>query len=54
MEKHRPAWMLAIKDVMFGERGENPPIGHYNPGQKVLFRAFVLTSVTLTVTGIIM
>lgn len=53
-EKHDLAWMLAIKDVMFENEEKIPPIGHYNPGQKVLFRAFVLTSITLTVTGIIM
>ncbi|TKB54973.1 formate dehydrogenase subunit gamma [Ferrimonas aestuarii] len=53
-EKHDLPWMLAIKDVMFENEDKIPPVGHYNPGQKVLFRAFVLTSIGLTVSGIIM
>ncbi|MCL1056640.1 formate dehydrogenase subunit gamma [Shewanella gelidimarina] len=53
-EKNDLKWMLAIKDVMFENEDKIPAIGHYNPGQKVLFRTFVVTSVVLTVTGIMM
>ncbi len=53
-EKNDLKWMFAIKDVMFENEDKIPAIGHYNPGQKVLFRTFVVTSVVLTVTGIMM
>ncbi|WP_076411865.1 formate dehydrogenase subunit gamma [Shewanella sp. UCD-KL12] len=53
-EKNDLKWMLAIKDVMFENEDKIPAIGHYNPGQKVLFRTFVVTSIVLTVTGIMM
>ncbi|BDM63212.1 formate dehydrogenase subunit gamma [Shewanella sp. NFH-SH190041] len=53
-EKNDLKWMLAIKDVMFENEDKIPAIGHYNPGQKVLFRTFVVTSIVLTVTGFIM
>ncbi|MEC4724389.1 formate dehydrogenase subunit gamma [Shewanella sp. D64] len=53
-EKNDLTWMLAIKDVMFENEDKIPAIGHYNPGQKVLFRTFVVTSIALTVTGIMM
>ncbi|MCL1035772.1 formate dehydrogenase subunit gamma [Shewanella corallii] len=53
-EKNDLKWMLAIKDVMFENEDKIPAIGHYNPGQKVLFRTFVVTSIVLTVTGFMM
>ncbi|MGS0691306.1 formate dehydrogenase subunit gamma [Shewanella sp. 0m-8] len=53
-EKNDLKWMLAIKDVMFENEDKIPAIGHYNPGQKVLFRTFVVTSIALTITGIMM
>ena len=53
-EKNDLTWMLAIKDVMFENEDKIPAIGHYNPGQKVLFRTFVVTSIALTITGIMM
>ncbi|MGL4473971.1 MAG: formate dehydrogenase subunit gamma [Shewanella sp.] len=53
-EKNDLKWMLAIKDVMFENEDKIPAIGHYNPGQKVLFRTFVVTSIGLTITGFIM
>ena len=53
-EKNDLKWMLAIKDVMLENEDKIPAIGHYNPGQKVLFRTFVVTSVVLTITGIMM
>ncbi|WP_025820805.1 formate dehydrogenase subunit gamma [Shewanella marina] len=53
-EKGDLTWMLAIKDVMLENEDKIPPIGHYNPGQKVLFRTFVITSIVLTITGIMM
>ena len=53
-EKNDLTWMLAIKDVMLENEDKIPAIGHYNPGQKVLFRTFVVTSIVLTVTGFMM
>jgi len=53
-EKNDLKWMLAIKDVMFENEDKIPAIGHYNPGQKVLFRTFVVTSIALTITGFMM
>ncbi|MEI6860296.1 MAG: formate dehydrogenase subunit gamma [Shewanella sp.] len=53
-EKNDLKWMLAIKDVMLENEDKIPAIGHYNPGQKVLFRTFVVTSIVLMITGIMM
>lgn len=53
-EKNDLKWLLAIKDVMFENEDKIPEIGHYNPGQKILFRTFVVTAIGLTVSGIIM
>lgn len=53
-QKQDAAWMAHMKDVMLDNEDKIPPAGHYNAGQKMLFRMFILTSVVLTVTGFIM
>lgn len=47
-------WLKSIKAVMLEDEKNIPPAGHYNAGQKMLFRMFVVTVVGLIVTGFIM
>lgn len=53
-EKTDIAWFKSIKAVMFEDEENIPRVGHYNPGQKILFRAFVIFTIALIVTGIMM
>lgn len=52
--KYDLPWMKSIVHVLSDNEAKIPPIGHYNPGQKMLFRAFVIFILAFTVTGIMM
>ncbi|WP_345870744.1 formate dehydrogenase subunit gamma [Shewanella algae] len=47
-------WMKAIVWVLLQKEENIPPVGHYNPGQKMLFRSFVVFVLAFIVTGFMM
>ncbi|MBC8797867.1 formate dehydrogenase subunit gamma [Shewanella algae] len=47
-------WMKAIVWVLLQKEEIIPPVGHYNPGQKMLFRSFVVFVLAFIVTGFMM
>ncbi|MCB8888272.1 formate dehydrogenase subunit gamma [Vreelandella malpeensis] len=47
-------WMKQIKDVLANRDEKVPPIGKYNPGQKLVFWLLVLCVPTLLITGVLM
>jgi len=46
-------WMLGIKDVVMNHDDRMPPIGKYNPGQKLLFFTMIATMAVLLLTGLV-
>ena len=52
--KYDLPWMKAVVWVLLQKEDNIPPVGHYNPGQKMLFRAFVIFVIAFVVTGIMM
>ncbi len=46
-------WMRQLDDVVMNRDDRMPPIGKYNPGQKLLFYVMILSMVVLLVTGIV-
>lgn len=52
--KYDLPWMKAVVWVLLQKEENIPPVGHYNPGQKMLFRAFVIFVLAFTITGIMM
>ena len=46
-------WMRDINDVVMNRDDRMPPIGKYNPGQKVLFFVMVAAMVLLLATGLV-
>ncbi|WP_434358942.1 formate dehydrogenase subunit gamma [Parasalinivibrio latis] len=52
--KYDLAWMKNVKHVMTDNEEKIPPVGHYNPGQKMLFRTNLLSGLVLGATGFIM
>ncbi|MFC0266566.1 formate dehydrogenase subunit gamma [Kushneria aurantia] len=47
-------WMKQIGDVLNNRDDNLPPIGKYNPGQKMVFWALVVSIPVLLLTGVIM
>lgn len=47
-------WMKAIVWVLLQKEENIPPVGHYNPGQKMLFRSFVVFVLAFIITGFMM
>ena len=47
-------WMKAIVWVLLQKEENIPPVGHYNPGQKMMFRSFVVFVLAFIVTGFMM
>ncbi|MCH1923885.1 formate dehydrogenase subunit gamma [Shewanella sp. C32] len=52
--KYDLPWMKAVVWVLLQKEENIPPVGHYNPGQKMLFRSFVIFVIAFIVTGIMM
>lgn len=52
--KYDLPWMKAVVWVLLQKEDNIPPVGHYNPGQKMLFRAFVIFVIAFIITGIMM
>ncbi|KFZ37417.1 formate dehydrogenase [Shewanella mangrovi] len=52
--KYDLPWMKAVVWVLLQKEDNIPPVGHYNPGQKMLFRSFVIFVIAFIVTGIMM
>jgi formate dehydrogenase subunit gamma len=46
-------WIRQLDDVILNHDERMPPIGKYNPGQKLLFYAMVGTMIVLLLTGIV-
>lgn len=46
-------WIRQIDDVVMNRDERMPPIGKYNPGQKLLFFVMIATMVLLLLTGIV-
>ncbi|BDM63205.1 formate dehydrogenase subunit gamma [Shewanella sp. NFH-SH190041] len=47
-------WLLSVKEVLLQNEDKIPPAGHYNAGQKMLFRMFVVCGLGLIISGFIM
>ena len=45
-------WLGQINDVIANRDGRVPPIGRYNPGQKILFWVLLASMIVLLVSGI--
>lgn len=52
--KYDLPWMKAVVWVLLQKEENIPPVGHYNPGQKMLFRAFVVFVMAFLISGIMM
>ncbi|ASK69220.1 formate dehydrogenase subunit gamma [Shewanella bicestrii] len=52
--KYDLPWMKAVVWVLLQKEENIPPVGHYNPGQKMLFRAFVVFVLAFLISGIMM
>lgn len=52
--KNDVKWMRQIKDVLNNDDDKLPPIGKYNPGQKLVYWALVVSIPVMLITGIIM
>lgn len=50
--KYDLPWMKAVVWVLLQKEENIPPVGHYNPGQKMLFRAFVVFVLAFLISGI--
>lgn len=46
-------WLFHIKDVLLKNDKDIPPAGKYNAGQKLILRQFLLCSILLLVSGIV-
>lgn len=46
-------WMRQMDDVVMNRDDRLPPVGKYNPGQKILFWVLIVSMVLLLVTGIV-
>ena len=45
-------WLGQINDVIANRDGRMPPIGRYNPGQKILFWVLLASMIVLLVSGV--
>ncbi|WP_447527647.1 formate dehydrogenase subunit gamma [Vreelandella sp. TE19] len=52
--KNDVRWMKQLDDVLSNRDEKVPPIGKYNPGQKLVFWLLVLCVPTLLITGVLM
>ncbi|WP_462379441.1 formate dehydrogenase subunit gamma [Pseudomonas sp. Marseille-QA0892] len=52
--KNDRLWLKNIGKVMKNEEEGVPPIGKYNPGQKLLFWSLIVSMLLLAVTGVVM
>ncbi len=52
--KYDLPWMKAVVWVLLQKEENIPPVGHYNPGQKMLFRSFVVFVLAFLISGIMM
>lgn len=52
--KNDRLWLKNIGKVMKNEEEGVPPIGKYNPGQKLLFWSLIVSMLLLAITGVVM